>query len=344
MRRVLIFLHSLTASAFSLEYAAPGRVVAIGDVHGDYPAFVRTLRNARLVDGNERWIGGDATLVQLGDLLDRGANEAECWSLLRRLQADAPRAGGGRVIRLLGNHEVMNVCAIASNFIHPAGHGAFGTDRLLAFAPGGAIATEMADCCTVAAIIGDSCFVHAHLPADATRESLETLNQATQRWLRGEPAQPEDDVICTLVEVDGFQGSGRPQYSAATCLPLALSHMAERDKSPIWGRLLSSPSGEQPSHEHCDALRQSLARLGVSRLVVGHTPQRVINAACDGLVWRCDTGMSEFVMSGASQALEISQDGTVRVLDGDAAQSGGAARSREAAAANAGDCTYFDIF
>jgi hypothetical protein len=54
--------------------------------------------------------------------------------------------------------------------------------------------------------------------------------------------------------------------------------------------------------------------------------------------------MSEFVMSGASQALEISQDGTVRVLDGDAAQSGGAARSREAAAANAGDCTYFDIF
>ena len=109
-------------------------------------------------------------------------------------------------------------------------------------------------------------------------------------------------------------------------------------------RLLSSPSGEQPSHEHCDALRQSLARLGVSRLVVGHTPQRVINAACDGLVWRCDTGMSEYVMSGACQALEISQDGTVRVLDGDAAQSGGAARSREAAAANAGEVTYFDIF
>ena len=32
------------------------------------------------------------------------------------------------------------------------------------------------------------------------------------------------------------------------------------------------------------------------------------------------------------------------LVDGDAAQSGGAARSREAAAANAGDCTYFDIF
>ena len=105
--------------------ASAGRVVAIGDVHGDVEALASTLEACGLVDGGRRWVGGDATLVQLGDVLDRGDREAECWALLADLSR-AARAGGGRVVRLLGNHEVMNVCGIAANYVHPAARTAFG--------------------------------------------------------------------------------------------------------------------------------------------------------------------------------------------------------------------------
>src|SRR5205085_397445 len=39
-------------------HAAPGHVVAIGDVHGDLNAFVAILQRAHLVDPSKRWSGG----------------------------------------------------------------------------------------------------------------------------------------------------------------------------------------------------------------------------------------------------------------------------------------------
>src|SRR5215470_3120860 len=55
----------------STARAAP-RVVAVGDVHGDLSAFRAILADARIVDAAGAWSGGDATLVQVGDLVDRG--------------------------------------------------------------------------------------------------------------------------------------------------------------------------------------------------------------------------------------------------------------------------------
>ena len=49
-----------------------------------------------------RRCGGDTMLVQLGDILDRGDSEVECWELLQRLKAEAPTSGGG-VVCLVGN-------------------------------------------------------------------------------------------------------------------------------------------------------------------------------------------------------------------------------------------------
>ena len=62
------------------------------------------------------------------------------------------------------------------------------------------------------------------------------------------------------------------------------------------------------------ALKATLSRLGATRLVVGHTPQRRANSACGGACWRIDTGMSRWVVAGAVEALEISKEGGVRVL------------------------------
>ena len=121
--------------------------------------------------------------------------------------------------------------------------------------------------------------------------------------------------------------------------------------SPVWDRSLSLPSGSDLEEDDCAMLRDSLNRLGVSRVVVGHTPQASINAACGGAVWRCDTGMSRWVVGGVCEALEISAEGVVRVLG----RGSEAAPSPTAAVVENVDCdddgcettmetTYFDIF
>jgi hypothetical protein len=88
--------------------AADGRVVAIGDIHGDLRAVTEILAHAGLIDDDGNWAGGDATLVQTGDFLDRGVEVRAVMDLLMRLQEQAP-ASGGEVIVLLGNHEAMNL-------------------------------------------------------------------------------------------------------------------------------------------------------------------------------------------------------------------------------------------
>ena len=44
----------------------------VGDVHGHRDVLAGLLRDSGLVDGSERWRGGDARLWLLGDLVDRG--------------------------------------------------------------------------------------------------------------------------------------------------------------------------------------------------------------------------------------------------------------------------------
>jgi hypothetical protein len=98
---VLVGLTAATATAAS-------RVVAIGDVHGAYDPLVAILQRTQLIDAETHWIGGEATLVQTGDLFDRGVEVRKVMDLLMRLQQEAA-AAGGRVIVLLGNHEGMNL-------------------------------------------------------------------------------------------------------------------------------------------------------------------------------------------------------------------------------------------
>jgi hypothetical protein len=88
--------------------AAGERVVAVGDIHGNYDGFVTILQQAGLVDDETHWIGGDATLVQTGDVFDRGVDIRKILDLLMRLQEEAA-AAGGEVIALIGNHEGMNL-------------------------------------------------------------------------------------------------------------------------------------------------------------------------------------------------------------------------------------------
>jgi len=88
------------------------KIVAVGDIHGDYKNFVAILENTGLVDKDLHWTGGKIHLVQMGDVIDRGPQAKQCYDLLMRLQEEAEDAGG-KVHMLLGNHEEINLTGIA---------------------------------------------------------------------------------------------------------------------------------------------------------------------------------------------------------------------------------------
>jgi len=113
----------LTASAA----AAGERIVAVGDIHGSYDGLVSILQRAELIDAETHWVGGEATLVQVGDLFDRGLRVREVLDLLMRLQGEA-EAAGGRVIGLLGNHEAMNLTDFFRD-VNPEIYAAFADDK-----------------------------------------------------------------------------------------------------------------------------------------------------------------------------------------------------------------------
>jgi hypothetical protein len=86
----------------------PQRIVAIGDLHGDYAAWMTIAQAAGLTDARGHWTGGRTTLVQMGDITDREPESLRIIRHLQQLEREAPRAGG-RVVVVLGNHEAMNL-------------------------------------------------------------------------------------------------------------------------------------------------------------------------------------------------------------------------------------------
>lgn len=246
----------------------PGKIVAVGDLHGDIGALIEVLTKAKLIDGRLRWSGGDAILVQTGDILDRGNDEVALLAFLERLKAEA-QAAGGRIYALNGNHELMNV---EGNFSYTsaAGISSFlqtGLPRAAAFAPGGQCARYLARG-PVALDLAGNIFVHGGVLPEHAQEGLPLINEHFSAWMRG--------------------GTG--------AFP-----PTDTEKTLLWTRQYSSTLD-------CATLRQALAALGAKRMIVGHTVQPHINAACDGTLYRIDTGMSKYYMNGPREALLIEND------------------------------------
>jgi 3',5'-cyclic AMP phosphodiesterase CpdA len=95
-------------SSFSAQAAAPQRIIAVGDLHGDFAAWQDIARAAGVIDAKGHWAGGSTILVQLGDITDRGPDSLKIVQSLRQLQREAPRKGGKAIV-VLGNHEAMNL-------------------------------------------------------------------------------------------------------------------------------------------------------------------------------------------------------------------------------------------
>lgn len=270
----------------SLTFAAPKRLIAIGDLHGDLGAASRALTLGGAIDKSGEWVGGDLFVVQTGDEIDRGDDDRAVLDLFDRL-AEKAKPKGGTVLALNGNHELMNA-QLDFRYVTEGAYRAFDEfsgappagmppqpdahkGRAAAFFPGGAYATKLAER-PVVAIVGDSVFVHGGVSPKHVAYGLEKLDAETRDWLRGKRPAPPPVVVAE----DGV----------------------------VWMRSYSAAPGK----EECDMLAKTLASLGAKRLVMGHTPQKPdISPACGEAAWRIDTGMSHHY-GGPVEVLQIEGD------------------------------------
>lgn len=275
-----------------LRPASSQRIVAIGDIHGDYAVAVKALQLAGAVDAKGRWIGGNLIVVQTGDEIDRGDDDRQVIDLFERLRTEA-EAAGGAVYPLSGNHEAMNVyldfryvtdgsfkdftanlpSTMASFPDLPADRQA----RAAAFIPGGRYAKVLATR-PVMLVVGNTAFAHGGIRPEHVKIGIDTMNQAVAAWMSGQSEQPS---------------------------------FVKDSKGPLWMR---DYSADNPTLEACAMLKETLATLGAKRLVVGHSVQdNGINAACQNQVWRIDVGLSAYYKGKSVQVLEIQGD-VVKVL------------------------------
>src|SRR3954452_16451359 len=92
-------------------FSEVGRIIAVGDLHGNYAGFKRILHETGLVDKRGHWRAKDTHLVQLGDVLGRGGEPGKIFRLLKRLEQEAVEFES-RVHLLLGNHEAMSMSGL----------------------------------------------------------------------------------------------------------------------------------------------------------------------------------------------------------------------------------------
>lgn len=306
-RRTILLAMAAAAYAFAQKDTVTGaaRIVAVGDIHGDFAAMQQVLTTAGLIDAKGLWSGGKTHLVQIGDLPDRGPDTKRVIEYLIELQKQARKAGGA-VHVLIGNHDAMNVYGDL-RYVSAAEYREFVTpkseklresyikvrlereapadpaaakakieketplgwvEHRRAWEPSGEFGKWTASHPAVLKV-NDTLFVHAGLSPAYAAKTIEEINKAVRE---------------ELTDFAKLQGG-----------------VAMAEDGPLWWRGLAQGAEEQLS-AHVDTL---LKNFGVARIVIGHTPTKApIAPRFGGRVWNVDTGLSA-AYGGPKDALII---------------------------------------
>ncbi len=124
---LIVFSALILGGPATARDASPGTITVIGDIHGDFDDLVSLLQHCGLIDAQHHWTGEKSTFIQTGDVLDRGPKPREALDLLMALQKEAAKKGG-RVVVLLGNHEVMNMMGDL-RYVTPQNYASFADDN-----------------------------------------------------------------------------------------------------------------------------------------------------------------------------------------------------------------------
>lgn len=283
------------------------RIIAIGDIHGDFILALNLLKLGHLIDDKNEWIGNDTYVVQIGDQIDRcrpsgkhscimpdstfedEGNDIRILEFLTNLDKQAIKEGG-RVISLIGNHELLNILSQFQYVSHKSMDEDYGISdeeyeknnaktaeekRKYAFERGNKYANFIACTRKSAVIIGSFLFIHAgvvleHLKKYGIdkRDKLEKLNDNIASW------------ILKLLDKKKIY-----EYIVST-------------KSIFWSRILGELPKDLPmSDPQCKKnVAKTLKTFNIKGIICGHTPQFLydngISKTCDESVFRIDTGSS----------------------------------------------------
>lgn len=273
------FLHPLLIPERDVDPVAAlpegARIIALSDVHGQYDLMVRLLRAHGVIDGHDNWNLGRDHLVITGDVFDRGPKVTETFWLLFRLQRQA-EAAGGAVHFLLGNHETM-VLYDDLRYVHPkylevarrlgrSYPALYGADSVL----GAWLRTR-----PVILKLGDTLFLHGGIAPENVDLALDS--DATNAAYRGSVGTPKDTVKADPATARLYDGK----------------------RSPVWYR--GYFNGELSTPE----VRDLVDRLGVARIVVGHTSMEEVGSfhggrvvAIDSSIKRGESGELLFIEGG----------------------------------------------
>jgi hypothetical protein len=305
---VFAFLLFAVAQAADDTWSGVERIVAIGDLHGDYDAFISVLRSTGLIDEKDKWTGGKTHLVLTGDVPDRGPDSRKIFDLLFQLEKKA-KSDGGYVHTLTGNHEAMNVYGDL-RYTSAEEYASFKTGD----------STQLRDA-----------FYKQHLeetrqaasPGDAYRKEWETkypLGYVEHRIQFGPDGKygqriRKQNAIVKINDVLFMHAGLSPKYASYSIRDInerirkELSDFRKLEggftlddkDGPLWYRGLAQDDSPE-LRAHVDAL---LKTHGVSRIVIGHTPTGgAVLPRLDGKVVVIDVGLSR-VYGGPPSGLVI---------------------------------------
>ncbi len=273
------------------------RLVVIGDLHADLENSRRAFRLAGAIDERDSWIGGNLTIVQMGDLVGRGKEDRAVLEFVLGLQ-DKARTAGGTLHVLLGNHEVF-AARPDHRWVDPDAFAAFRAlptlnlkhprvtalpdgerARFAAMMPGGYYAKRLAALPAVLRI-GDTVFAHGGVLPHWARYGLDRINTEVAAWLAGKTDEPPS----TLGLDDG-----------------------SADDGVMWSRHFAVDWTNG-----CAVLDESLSILKARRMIVAHTVQPKITSRCQDRAWAVDVGISRYY-GGDLEILEVVDDRAIKVI------------------------------
>jgi hypothetical protein len=264
-------------------YPPVEKIYAIGDIHGDFNAFVLVLKKAGLIDNNYHWIGGNSHVVQVGDILDRKVRDTEFTdedsefkliSLILTLQLESYSAGGG-YHPVIGNHEIMNILGIF-DYVSPMGFKHFKKGDLRKnmearreyFKIGGDFCKYLACGWNPIVKIGDYLFCHGGISLNISKKyTIETVNQIMRDTLYGNSSHIHTSYFNELF-LD--------------------------NNSILWNRTYSTDLYPNKEYYEASVLTNVLKNYNAKYLILGHTPDLSgIRKRFNDRVFCIDVGLSE---------------------------------------------------
>jgi hypothetical protein len=297
------------------------RVVAIGDLHGDYGQYIEVMKSAGLINKSGKWIGGETHLVQTGDVTDRGADSRKIIDHLVKLSKQAKKKGG-YVHLLIGNHETMNVIGDL-RYVSPGEYAAFATKN------SARLQTMQWDRQVEWMRANNPDFETMDL--EAFRKEWEqqvplgwvehrqawSLNGKYGKWV-------SDNAVAVQINDTIFLHGGISakycKFSLQSLTEQVMAAMQLNDPSvvtamndplgPVWYRGLAQEKEEDIFSQTLDNI---LDRYGARRIVIGHTPTGgVVWPRFDQRVVANDTGIATYY--GAHKGLlELTPEGATAI-------------------------------